>query len=97
MTRRTAPLPRDWNRTRIRIARRDNNLCQLRYAGCKRFAPLGQGGETDHIIPVSQGGSDEDANLQHACAHCHAIKTAREANRAKPKRRRTAPRHPGLA
>ena len=97
MTRRTVPLPRDWNRTRIRIARRDNNLCRLRYAGCMRYAPLGAGGETDHIVPAWEGGSDDDENLQHACTHCHAIKTAREANRAKPSRRR--PRragHPGL-
>jgi HNH endonuclease. len=32
----------------------------------------------DHIIPKSQGGTDDDGNLQSLCAACHRAKTARE-------------------
>lgn len=33
----------------------------------------------DHILALSQGGADEDDNIQCLCDNCHAIKTAREA------------------
>lgn len=95
-SRRTEPLPRGWHRTRQRIARRDANTCQLNYRGCWGIVRIGKGAHTDHIIPVSQGGSDEDSNLCHACKNCHDLKTAREANVAKPKRLRPERKHPGL-
>jgi len=34
--------------------------------------------EVDHIIPVAQGGTDNDDNLQSLCKSCHSKKTARE-------------------
>lgn len=98
--RRTAPLPPGWEHTRRRIARRDGNRCQLGYDGCLGVAPLGQGGETDHVIPTADGGDDTDANLQHVCSPCHRIKTGREARahrRPSPSKRRPPEPHPGLA
>lgn len=32
----------------------------------------------DHIIPLSQGGTDDDDNIQCLCDECHLIKTAAE-------------------
>lgn len=37
-------------------------------------APL----EVDHITPRSQGGSDDDSNLQSLCKPCHSAKTLAE-------------------
>ena len=88
---RTKPLPRNWGRTRRRILRRDRGTCYVCHsAGAK---------EVDHIVPVSQGGGEEDSNL--AAIHglpCHARKTAGEANAANPmarSRRRAEEKHPG--
>jgi len=92
MSRRTKPLPRNWQTTRRRILRRDNGICYVcRTPGAN---------QVDHIIPVSQGGGEQDSNL--AAIHeypCHAAKTAREANAANPMakpRRRPSERHPGM-
>lgn len=35
----------------------------------------------DHILPVSEGGTDDPANLQSLCAPCHAAKTGTEHRR----------------
>jgi 5-methylcytosine-specific restriction endonuclease McrA len=34
--------------------------------------------EVDHRLPKSQGGTDDDANLQSICSPCHKTKTATE-------------------
>jgi 5-methylcytosine-specific restriction protein A len=34
--------------------------------------------EVDHIVPLSRGGDDSEANLQGACRACHSFKTIRE-------------------
>lgn len=33
----------------------------------------------DHIVPLSQGGSNERSNFQGLCIPCHDLKTAEEA------------------
>ncbi len=85
--RRTQPLPPDWPRVRRRILRRDDYRC---------YVCGGPGVHVDHIVPVSQGGTDDDSNLATICRRCHARKTALEANAAKPKRTRPQEKHPGL-
>jgi 5-methylcytosine-specific restriction endonuclease McrA len=91
-SRRTEPLPRDWQRIRRRVLRRDNGICHI----CGRPGA----DQVDHIIPASAGGGDEESNL--AAIHrrpCHEAKTAREANRANPlavSRKRPEERHPGM-
>lgn len=39
----------------------------------------------DHILPLSKGGSDDDANIQCLCEPCHEAKTRKDAGyREKP-------------
>lgn len=58
-----------------RILRRDDtcHVCQLPGAN-----------QVDHVIPVAEGGADDEANLRpiHSIP-CHANKTAEEARRAR--------------
>lgn len=57
-------------------------------AGCGRVVEFPGGFQLDHIVPLHQGGSDDEANCQLLCVHyidgrdvgCHAQKTAREAD-----------------
>jgi 5-methylcytosine-specific restriction protein A len=37
--------------------------------------------ERDHIIPLSQGGTDTDDNVQALCSACHKAKSQSEMNR----------------
>lgn len=37
--------------------------------------------EVDHIIPLEDGGTHDEANLQALCKPCHSSKTAREDDR----------------
>lgn len=63
-----------WDRRRMRILARDGGLCcEHRRQGVAVVAK-----HVDHIIPKSQGGTDDDGNLQSLCAACHRAKTARE-------------------
>jgi 5-methylcytosine-specific restriction endonuclease McrA len=43
------------------------------------------GYEIDHIIELSNGGSNEDTNLQALCIMCHRVKTSRLQIASKPK------------
>lgn len=78
---------------RKRVLARDGYLCQLGYAGCTTDAV-----EVDHIVPVSEHGTNRMDNLQAVCKECHKIKTQTEAQRARAKfsRKRAPQRHPGL-
>ena len=58
----------EWKETRIRIFQRDGYVC--RYC-CQTHRHL----ECDHFIPVSRGGSNDDANLVTACRPCNRKKS----------------------
>lgn len=64
-----------WDKTRLRILRRDGGICQP----CRADGVVHAGNEVDHILPKASGGSDDDANLQTICKARHAAKTAIEA------------------
>lgn len=73
----------EWDKKRKRIFERDHYLCQehkrngiLKLVGDKPFSAW-----CDHIVPKSEGGSDDDANLQTLCRSCHQDKTDAEKNR----------------
>ena len=64
-----------WMNTRRRIMQRDGFACAC--CGAIRMDH-----EVDHRIPLEQGGSNDDDNLQLLCGgpgRCHAAKTAAEA------------------
>ena len=60
---------------RRRIRARDGDLCQE----CKRQGRTITGYPVDHIIPLADGGTDDDSNKETLCVPCHDAKSAREA------------------
>lgn len=64
-----------WDRTRLRILRRDAGLCQPSL----RHGLVVQATAVDHVVPKAQGGTEDDDNLQAISATPHAAKTAAEA------------------
>lgn len=63
----------DWRATRARILIRDSYRCRA----CGRVVS-GHRANVDHIVPLAEGGTDEDSNLQTLCRPCHSVKTVRE-------------------
>lgn len=63
-----------WHVLRQTALLRDMWLCQE----CKRHGVYTTATEVDHIVPVSQGGSDDLSNLQSLCHACHLSKTRQE-------------------
>lgn len=75
--------PRGWDKTRDRIALRDQYTCQK----CGRITAKGH---CSHIIPQAKGGSDLDDNLRWLCEDCNMQEAQAESMRsrgAKPKAR----------
>jgi 5-methylcytosine-specific restriction protein A len=53
------------------ILRRDDFQCTE--PGCPNVAT-----QVDHIVPKSQGGTDDEANLRSVCRPCHDRKSGKE-------------------
>lgn len=60
-----------WQKVRKRYLRA-NPYCEIRMK-CKGDAAR----HVDHIVPLRDGGTHEETNLQSACLRCHSAKTAR--------------------
>lgn len=56
-----------WQRVRAIVKARDGEICQY----CGRPAP---DGETDHVLPLSRGGTDALHNLVWTCEECNRRK-----------------------
>ena len=67
----------DWSATRTRILVRDSFTCR----SCGTVAH-GKAAHVDHVTPLEQGGTDDDANLQTLCSSCHGRKTRAEQREA---------------
>lgn len=67
---------RPWRRKRASILARDKYQCQCE--GCKARGLITMADEVDHIVPICQGGTDDDSNLRAINTECHKAKTARE-------------------
>jgi len=59
----------EWTFRSREVKERDGRRCVM----CGSDRPL----QTDHIVPLSQGGSNEMENLQTLCKRCHEKKTGR--------------------
>jgi 5-methylcytosine-specific restriction enzyme A len=68
-----------WNKIRNAVMQRDQHLCQP----CLMMGRPTPAREVDHIIPKSQGGTDDMDNLQCICTECHKDKTQQEARTAR--------------
>lgn len=66
----------DWRARRVRILIRDSYRCRA----CQRVV-YGKKAHVDHIRPLEDGGTDDDANLQVLCESCHGVKTRQEQRR----------------
>jgi 5-methylcytosine-specific restriction protein A len=55
-----------------------NPLCER----CEKEGRVTLAEEIDHIVPIDQGGSDEDSNLMSLCVDCHYKKTQSEQGNA---------------
>ena len=60
-----------WYKLRDAVMQRDSHICQP----CLEKDRLTPATEVDHIIPKSQGGTDNPDNLQAICTPCHKDKT----------------------
>lgn len=67
---------RPWRRLREEILKRDDYLCQCEE--CRLLGRVRPGNEVDHIVPRSQGGTDDPSNLRAINDECHKVKTRRE-------------------
>jgi 5-methylcytosine-specific restriction protein A len=82
-------------KTTAAVLTRAGHHCQIRGPNC-----TGVGTEDDHIVPLSQGGTNNMNNRQAACHSCHTEKTQREAAAAQAaaaqRGRPPKAKHPGL-
>ncbi|RII40973.1 HNH endonuclease [Galactobacter valiniphilus] len=77
----------------LKAAREAGASCALAYDDVCTGTPT----EADHIIPVSEGGSHDEANLQATCQACNAHKNLLSRRTSHPRQAtRPQPRHPGL-
>lgn len=58
---------------------REHPLCECEE--CRRLGRVRAATDVDHIIPRSQGGTDDRANLQALAHECHSRKTAKQDGR----------------
>lgn len=65
-----------WRQQRKAALRRDYHQCRP----CAAKGVVTYGNEVDHVIPKSQGGTDDLENLQTICKDCHDEKTRRESS-----------------
>ena len=45
---------------------------------CRAKARITPATVPDHIVPLAQGGSDDDSNIRCLCAECHKARTAEQ-------------------
>jgi 5-methylcytosine-specific restriction endonuclease McrA len=67
---------RSWSSIRKAVLLRDVYRC----ASCRRIVD-GPDAQVDHMLPLSEGGTDDLANLQTLCIGCHSRKTMGEIRR----------------
>ena len=72
-----------WKRQKARAQLfAEHPLCEE----CQRQGRVSLATERDHIVPLTEGGTDDRSNTQALCRDCHATKTQAEALRGRRKR-----------
>ena len=71
-------IPVSIERTRGRKLQRNNERIHIRDKYTCQICKVTKSDQIDHIIPLCDGGSDEDDNKQALCEECHKMKTAEE-------------------
>lgn len=61
-------------------------------AECKRQGLVTPATQRDHIVPLAEGGPDDETNEQGLCDDCHEVKSQAEAARGRSRRVRPARR-----
>lgn len=69
----------EWDKLRPQVLARDAGLCQV----CLIDGLVTISNIVDHIIPKSEGGTDDMVNLRCICADHHRLKTSQEAQRSR--------------
>ena len=64
---------RKWMAIRQRVLRMEPRCVE-----CLKAGRLAQADKVDHRVPLEEGGTDDESNLQGLCHPCHARKTAIE-------------------
>ena len=54
---------------------------------CQRLGRVTQATQRDHIVPLAEGGADDDNNVQGLCEPCHEAKSHTEAQRGRTRSR----------
>jgi 5-methylcytosine-specific restriction protein A len=70
---------RPWRRKRDAVLKRDGHLCRQ----CRREGALTLASQVDHVVPVAEGGTDDETNLEAICDLHHLAKTQAEARRGR--------------
>jgi 5-methylcytosine-specific restriction endonuclease McrA len=89
-----------WFNVTERVWARDKGHCQRCHADLRHAPPYTV--EFDHIVPLSEGGTNTDDNLRVLCRPCHVIVTAEwrrrkaEARERKQERVRIRARRPEI-
>lgn len=68
-----------WMKVITRVMKRANGLCECE--ACRVGRTLLPAHEVDHIVPLAEGGTDADANLQALNTACHLLKSKADAAR----------------
>lgn len=55
---------------------------------CDRQGRVTEATQRDHVVPLAEGGADDDSNVQALCDACHEAKSQGEAARARRGARR---------
>lgn len=69
----------EWQKLRNAVMAEQGYHCQE----CKKSGVISRAREVDHIIPKSQGGTDDVDNLAALCIACHSAKSQRESGGAR--------------
>jgi 5-methylcytosine-specific restriction protein A len=70
----------EWRRIRLRFLKANPYCADPHLKHARRHQEIAAT-VVDHIVPKSQGGTDDEANLRGLCASCHGTRHAKDGDR----------------